>query len=133
MEVVGLRKKYEKNDAFVKFKDNSVVLDKILDCQRSPCDKTGLGYKKDKEKPEDDTWSPKTPEAGPSTSKAAPHAPAHGNKKFGSSKMQQRVRSIPQSKLRKETTPRWNQSPKYESRFNGYRYFCCNFGHKDST
>ena len=85
MEVVGLRKKGEKADAFVKFKDSSVILDKILDCQRSPCDKTGLGYKKEKEKFEDNTWSPKTPEAGPSTSKAAPHAPAHDNKDFGSS------------------------------------------------
>ena len=42
MEVVGLRKKGEKTDAFVKFKDSSVVLDKILDCQRSPFDKSGL-------------------------------------------------------------------------------------------
>ena len=60
MEVVGLRKKGEKNDAFVKFKDSSVVLDKNLDCQRTPCDKTSLGYKKEKEKSEDNTWSLKT-------------------------------------------------------------------------
>ena len=84
MEVVGLRKKGENVDAFVKFKDSSVVPDKILDCQRSPCDKTGLGYKKEKEKSEDDTWSPKTPEAGPSTSKVASHAPTHDNKEFRS-------------------------------------------------
>ena len=62
-------------------------------------------------------------------SKAAPHAPTH-DKDFGSLKMQQRVRHIPQSKLRKETTPRWNQNPRYESGFNGYCYFCSNFGHK---
>ena len=31
MEVVGLRKKGEKNEAFFNFKDSSVVLDKILD------------------------------------------------------------------------------------------------------
>ena len=55
MEVVGLRKKAEKNDAFVEFKDSSVVLDKILDFQRSPFDKTSLGYKKEKEKIEDST------------------------------------------------------------------------------
>ena len=48
MEAVGLRKKGEKNDALVKFKDSLVVLDKILDFQISPCDKTGLGYKKEK-------------------------------------------------------------------------------------
>ena len=55
MEVVGLRKKGEKNEAFFKFKDNSYVLYKIFDFQISPCDKTGLVYKK-------------APEAGRSTS-----------------------------------------------------------------
>ena len=84
MEVVSLRKKGEKDDSFVQFKDSSVALDKILDCQISLYDKTSLGYKKEKEKSEDDTWSPKTLEAGPSTSNAAPHVPAHDNKDFGS-------------------------------------------------
>ena len=84
MEVVNLRRKDDKNEAFVKFKDSSVVLDKILDFQRSPLDKTGLGYKKYKEKYEDDTWSLKTPKIDPSTSKAALHAPAHENKGPGS-------------------------------------------------
>ena len=59
MEVFGLRKKGGKNDVLVKFKDSSVVLDKILDCQRSPFDKSGLGYKKEGEKYDDGTWSPK--------------------------------------------------------------------------
>ena len=127
MEVAGIMKKGEKNEKNFKFKDSSIVVDKILDCQRSPLNKTGLGYKKNKEKSEDDTWSLKTLEAGPSMSKAAPHAPAHDNKDFGSSKLQQGVRPIPQRKLRKETT----QSPRYESGFNGYCYFCSNFGHKD--
>ena len=48
MEVVGLRKKGEKNEYFFKFKESTFVLDKILDFQRYPCDKTGLGYKKEK-------------------------------------------------------------------------------------
>ena len=69
------------------YEDSSIILDKILYFQRSPLDKTGLGYKKNKEKSEDDVWSPKTPEAGPSMSKVAPHAPTHDNKDFGSSKM----------------------------------------------
>ena len=64
MEVVGLKKKGKKNEALVKLEDSSIVLDKILDCQRSPLDKIGLGYKKNKEKSEDDTWSLKTPKAG---------------------------------------------------------------------
>ena len=76
MEVVGLRKKGEKNEAFFKFKDSSVVLDKIFDCQRSPFDKTGLGCKEG----ENGTWSLKTLEEGPSSSKVAPHAPAQDNR-----------------------------------------------------
>ena len=123
MEVVGLRKKDKKNEALVKLQDSSIVLDKILNCQRSPLDKTGLGYKKNKEKSEDDAWSSKTPEAGPSTSKAAPQEPAHDNKDFGSSKMKQGVRS---GNFIKETTTR----PRYENGFNGYCYSCSNFGHK---
>ena len=83
MEVVCIRKKGEKNDAFVKFKDSSVVLGKILDFHISPLDKTGLGYKKEKEKFEDSIWSPKTQEVGPSMTKASPHVPAHDNKEFG--------------------------------------------------
>ena len=44
--------------------------------------------------------------------------------------MHQGVRPIPPSKLKKETTTRWNQSPKYENGFNGYCFSCSNFGHK---
>ena len=119
LEVVGLRKKDKKNEALVKLQDSSIVLDKILDCQRSPLEKTGLGYKKNKKKYEDDTWSLKTPEAGPSTSKDSPHSLAHENKDFGSSKLQQGVSPIPQRKLIKETT----QNPRYEIGFNSYCYF----------
>ena len=95
MEVVGLRKKDKKNEALVKLQDSSIVLDKILDFQISPLDKTSFGYKKNKEKSKDDTWSLKTSEAGTSMSKVSPHALAHDNKDFGSSNMKQGVRSIP--------------------------------------
>ena len=44
MEVVGLKKTSEKSNACVKFRKNSIILDEILDCQRSPLDKYGLGY-----------------------------------------------------------------------------------------
>ena len=46
MEVVDLRKKDEKNDVHAKFKNSSTILGEILYCQRSPFDKTGLGYNK---------------------------------------------------------------------------------------
>ena len=64
-------------------------------------------------------------------SKSTPHAPTHDNIDPGSSRMHQGARSIPQGKFKKETTPRWNRSPRYESGFNGYCYFCSNFGHED--
>ena len=87
MEFVSLRKQIKKSDNHVKFNSSSVILDKILDCQRSPFDKSSLGYKKEEDKSEGGTWSPKTPEAGPSSSKgkdkASPHAPVHDNKEFG--------------------------------------------------
>ena len=51
MEVVGLIKTSEKSNACVKFRNNSIILDEILDCQRSPFDKSGLGYNSGKESP----------------------------------------------------------------------------------
>jgi hypothetical protein len=42
-EVVDLRKKIEKSN---KFLNSSTILNEILDSQRSPNDKSGLGYKK---------------------------------------------------------------------------------------
>ena len=87
MEVVSLRKKIEKSNNHVKFNSSSVILDKILDFQRSPFDKSALGYKNEEDKYEGGTWSPKTLEEGPSSSKGkdkvSPHAPVHDNKEFG--------------------------------------------------
>ena len=65
MEVVSLRKKIEKSNNHAKFNCSSGILDKILDCQRPPFDKLGLGYKKEEDKSKGGTWSPKTPKAGP--------------------------------------------------------------------
>jgi hypothetical protein len=42
-KVVNLRKKVEKSNTQIKFMNNSMTLDEILDIQRSPNDKYGLG------------------------------------------------------------------------------------------
>jgi hypothetical protein len=42
VEIVDLRKKVEKSN---KFLNSSRILDEILESQRPPCDKLGLGYK----------------------------------------------------------------------------------------
>jgi hypothetical protein len=59
-EVVNLRKKVEKSDTQNKFLNNSMTLDEILDSQRSPNDKSGLGYNKE------EINTPKKSDAGPS-------------------------------------------------------------------
>jgi hypothetical protein len=59
-EVVNLRKKVEKSDTQNKFLNNSMTLDEILDSQRSPNEKSGLGYNKE------EISTPKKSDAGPS-------------------------------------------------------------------
>jgi hypothetical protein len=60
VEVVNLRNKVEKSNTQVKFLNNSMILDEILDSQRSPDDKIGLGYNKEV------ISNPKEPDAIPS-------------------------------------------------------------------
>ena len=46
IEMIDLKRKVEaNNNAHNRIKNNSIILDKISDSQRSPFDKTGLGYK----------------------------------------------------------------------------------------
>jgi hypothetical protein len=59
-EVVNLRKKVEKSNTQIKFLNSSMILDEILDSQRSPNDKSGLGYNKE------EISTPKKPDASPS-------------------------------------------------------------------
>ena len=121
MEVVGLRKTSENYNACVKFKKKSIILEEILNCQRSPFDKFGLGYNSGNENSEADTWTPRNYEAGPSFSKyeihVAPHILAKDIKKLGG---YQGVSPSPQSKFRKYTSSKWNQASRYENRFNGF-------------
>jgi chromosome segregation ATPase len=46
-KVIDIRKKVEKPNTHIKFMNNSTILDEILDSQRSPNDKSGLGYNKE--------------------------------------------------------------------------------------
>ena len=77
MEIVGLRKKIQKSKDHVKFNESSVILDEILKCQRLSFDKSGLGFKKEKDKLKEVSWSPRTPKA---EYNKTVDAPAHANK-----------------------------------------------------
>jgi hypothetical protein len=61
---VNIRKKVDKSNTQIKFMNNSITLDEILDSQRSPNDKFGLGHNKE------EINTPKKPDAGPSFVKA---------------------------------------------------------------
>jgi hypothetical protein len=59
-KVVNLRKKVDNSNTQIKFLNNSMILDEILDSHRSPNDKSGLGYNKE------EISTPKKPDASPS-------------------------------------------------------------------
>ena len=123
--MVDLRKKDEKNDVHSKFKNSSTILGEILDCQRSPFDKYGLGYNKETKEAKADM----NPLSSRVESKTAPWVPTQ-DKEDIRTKGHQGVGPTPPDRFRKETTSRWNQTPRYGNGFNGYCFSCSTFGHK---
>ena len=57
---MNLRNKVDKSKSQVKFLNNSIILDEILDSRRSPYEKNGLDHNKE------EISSPKKPDASPS-------------------------------------------------------------------
>ena len=150
IEMVDLKRKFEaNNNVHDRLKNNSIILDKILvDSQKSPFDKTGIGYKKEEEQYGIRTWILKKPKENTTLSrmkensssselerKLALQRPAKNREDIGSRRLQgidQGVGPTPQSRFRKETIPRWNQISRNGNGFNSYCYCysCNNFGHK---
>jgi hypothetical protein len=56
---VCLREELERSNTSIKFENNSSSLNEILNCQRSPFDRTGLGYSENKETTKEDPTSSK--------------------------------------------------------------------------
>jgi hypothetical protein len=114
--------------------NNSTILDEILDCQRSPNDKSGLGYNKEATHYEASTS--KKHDAGPSLSKGerkdASQAPTQGKETFRRTEQgrHQEATFTPQNKFRKETPSRWTQKKRYENVFHGHCFSCNEYGHK---
>jgi hypothetical protein len=93
-EVVDLRRKVEKSNTHIKFMNNSTILDEILDSQRSPNDKYGLGY--NKEATHSEVGSSKKHDVSPSFSK--------DESKVASQAPTQRKKNL--QKIRARKTPR---------------------------
>ena len=111
-------------------------MDEILECQRSPCDKSGLGHNKEDEKYKVGTWTSRKHEPSSSFSKDGSEAARHEHVQSKETIRRteqaghQGVGPIPQDKFRRETPSRLIQKPKYENVFNGYCFSCNQFGHK---
>ena len=61
--MVHLKRKVEgNNNAHDRIKNSSIILDEILDSQKSPFDKIGLGYKREAKQSRVRTWILKKPE-----------------------------------------------------------------------
>ena len=68
--MVDLKRKVEgNNNAHDRLKNSSIILDEILDSQKYPFDKTGLGCKREAEQSGVRKWILKNPEANTSSSK----------------------------------------------------------------
>jgi hypothetical protein len=115
-EVVDLRKKVEKSN---KFLNSSRILDEILESQRSPCDKSGLGYKEEATHVEASTS--KKHEVSPSKKEdnVAKQPSTQGKENFKRTKQGRHQEAI-------FGTPK----QRYESIFHGHCYSCNEYGHK---
>jgi hypothetical protein len=115
-KIVDLRKKVEKSN---KFLNSSRILDEILECQISSCDKSGLGYKGEDKHAEASTS--KKHEVSPSKKEdnIAKKPSTQAKKNFKSTKQGRHQEAI-------FGTPK----QRYESVFHGYCYSCNGYGHK---
>jgi hypothetical protein len=134
VEVVDFRNKVEKSNTHIKFMNNSTILDEILDSQRYPHDKSGLGYNKEVAHLEVSTS--KKHEVSPSFSKGGRNIaikPSTQSKEtFKRTKQGRHQEAIftPQSKFKRETPSRWTPKQRYENIFHGHFYSCKEYGHK---
>jgi hypothetical protein len=130
-KVVDLRKKLENPN---KLLNSSTVLNEILDSQRSPNDKSGLGYNKEATHVEASTS--KMLEVSTSFSKdennIASQPSTQGKENFKRTKQGRHQESIftPQRKFKRETPSRWKPKKRYENVFHGPCYLCNEYGHK---
>jgi hypothetical protein len=105
-----------------------------LDSQRSPNDKSGLGYNKEVAHVESSTS--KNHEASPSFSKGgikvASQAPTQSKETFRRIEQGRHGESIftPQRKFRRETPSRWTPRQRYDFFFHGNCFSCNEYGHK---
>jgi hypothetical protein len=105
-----------------------------LDSQRSPNDKSGLGYNKEATHFEASTSKKHevSPPFSKGGSKAASQASTQSKETFRRSEQgrHQEASPTPQRKFRRETPSRLTQKQRYENVFKGHCFTCNEYGHK---
>jgi hypothetical protein len=124
VEVVDLIKKVEKSN---KFLNSSQILNEILESQRSPNDKSGLGYKREATHVEARTS--KKHEISPSLSKDEDNVASQPSTQ-GKESFKRKKKGIHQESILAPQR-RWTSKQRYESIFHGQCYSCNEYGHKD--
>jgi hypothetical protein len=116
-EIADLRKKVEKSN---KFLNSSRILDEILESQRPPCDKSGVGYKGE------DTH------VEASTSKNHEVSPSKKEENIAKQPSTQDKEDFKRTKQERHQEATFGTPKKrYESIFHGHYYSCNGYGHKD--
>jgi hypothetical protein len=114
--------------------NNSIILDEILDSQRSPNDKSGLGY--NKEFAHSEVGTSKKHNVGPSFSKGeiqtVHQATVQRKGILRRSKEGRHQESFPtpQSKFIREMPSTLTKKHKYENKFHGQFFSCNEYGNK---
>jgi hypothetical protein len=115
-EIVDLRKKVEKSN---KFLNSSKILDEILEIQRSPYDKSSLGYKEEATHVEASTTKNHEVITSKKEENVAKQPSTQGKENFKRTKQGRHQEAI-------FGTPK----QRYESIFHGHCYSCNEYGHK---
>jgi predicted RNase H-like nuclease (RuvC/YqgF family) len=126
VQVGDVRKKVEKSKNHINFMNNSKILDEILDSQRSPNDKSDLGYNKEAIHIEAST-SKKHEVSSPFSkggSNVACQPSTQSKETFKRTKKGRHQEAIfsPQRKFRRKTPSRWTPKKRYENVFCGHCY-----------
>lgn len=123
-KVASLKEKLERTATTnLKFEKSTMILDEILSHQRSPFDKTGIGYDKSLKNLKEGESS-KLPE------KEVEKKPKSHTFNHDEENSKRKVHDHQRPALRRSTLQRGPFFPKYQSVFPGTCYFCNNFGHK---
>jgi hypothetical protein len=133
-EIVQLKRELEKGNNQSRFENSSKILNDILNSQRSPNDKTGLGYD------QDSTSAKQKTDKQPISYADALRSPLKREDNKGKMVplkiVPNKQKSTPPTKEKedkKNTVTRRTPPNRYQHIFLGYCYSCNNFGHKAST